>query len=211
MKVKTNSYQLNLKIAFIIEDGKLGGPQIYSFSLANYLSEKIETVLIIPKENSEAFQHKCDESSIKYHLLPITRITKELRPAFQYLLYSPFEIIKLIFLFRRGDTIIHAVGGSWQYKGAIAGRMAGVTVLWHLNDSYMPLFVRIIFKIMSGLASGYVMLQKRQKNYYKDYIKSDRYEITIPPLLIHLCSIPNWNIQMMKYYLNYLNLWLLVL
>ena len=76
--------------------------------------------------------------------------------------------------------MIYVSGGSWQFKGAIAGKLAGIPVLWHLNDSYMPLFIRIIFRMLSGLASGYVYASEKTKNYYKNYIKSDRYETIIP-------------------------------
>ena len=165
----------------ILEEGKIGGPQVYTMNLADYLSKSIDTIIIMPHENSEAFQQKCNDLALQYHFVQISRITKELRPALHYILYSPVEVLKLIFLFRREQfDLIYVSGGSWQFKGAIAGKLAGIPVLWHLNDSYMPLFIRIIFKIMSGLASGYVYASEKTKNYYKDYIKSDRYETTIP-------------------------------
>ena len=135
----------------------------------------------MPHENSEAFQQKCNDLALQYHFVQISRITKELRPALHYILYSPVEVLKLIFLFRREQfDLIYVSGGSWQFKGAIAGKLAGIPVLWHLNDSYMPLFIRIIFRMLSGLASGYVYASEKTKNYYKDYIKSDRYETIIP-------------------------------
>ena len=120
-------------------------------------------------------------TALQYRLVQISRITKELGPALRYILYSPWEVIKLIFLFRREQfDLIYVSGGSWQFKGAIAGKLAGIPVLWHLNDSYMPLFIRIIFRMLSGLASGYVYASEKTKNYYKNYIKSDRYETIIP-------------------------------
>ena len=78
-----------MRVAAILEEGKIGGPQVYTMNLADYLSKSIDTIIIMPHENSEAFQQKCNDLALQYHLVQISRITKELRPALHYILYSP--------------------------------------------------------------------------------------------------------------------------
>ena len=174
------SQESRLYVANIIEEGKIGGPQVRIIQVAKFLEKNVKTVVIMPQDSNE-FQQCCQSLGVPFQALPLSRITKELRPALHYILYSPVEVLKLIFLFRREQfDLIYVSGGSWQFKGAIAGKLAGIPVLWHLNDSYMPLFIRIIFRMLSGLASGYVYASVKTKNYYKDYIKSDRYETIIP-------------------------------
>ena len=83
---------------------------------------------------------------------------KEFRPALRYLIFTPWEIIQLVRLFRKEKfNVIHVSGGIWQFKGAIAGKLAGISVLWHLNDTNRPLLFRWIFGILSWLATGYAM------------------------------------------------------
>ena len=44
-----------LRVAATIEEGKLGGPQIYLMNVAKVLSDIVETVVIMPEENSLEF------------------------------------------------------------------------------------------------------------------------------------------------------------
>ena len=55
-----------------------------------------------------------------------------------------------------------------------------IPVLWHLNDSYMPRLFRCIFSILSGLATGYSYASERTKAYYSPYVKTGRFECTLP-------------------------------
>ena len=106
----------------------------------------------------------------------LSRITKEFRPALRYLIFTPWEIIQLVRLFRKEKfNVIHVSGGIWQFKGAIAGKLAGISVLWHLNDTNRPLLFRWIFGILSWLATGYAYAAERTKIYYQPYVYSKRF------------------------------------
>ncbi|SVD09323.1 uncharacterized protein METZ01_LOCUS362177, partial [marine metagenome] len=65
-------------------------------------------------------------------------------------------------------------------KGAIAGKLAGKKVIWHLNDTYLPWLFRKIFSLLSSLADGYIYASERTKNYYRPCIKSGKPEFVIP-------------------------------
>ena len=170
-----------MRIANIIEDGRIAGPQIGMIDLAKGIKDAVSTTVIMPTDNSDEFQSRCKLAGIEYKAMPISRITKEYKVAIRYVLFSFFEILRIRkFLKQGGFDLVHVSGGSWQYKGAIAGRLAGIPVLWHLNDSYMPSIFRRMFGMLSGLATGYAYASERTKTYYSPYIKAGRLEFTIP-------------------------------
>lgn len=65
-----------MRIANIIEEGKLGGPQVRICTVAEALRGRADTTVIMPAENSEAFQQRCDAQGVSYKVLPITRTTR---------------------------------------------------------------------------------------------------------------------------------------
>ena len=123
----------------------------------------------------------CLEQDIPFLTTSLTKITKESLPFLKFLCFSLWEIFKLATLFSKGNyNLIYACGGSWQFKGAIAGKLAGISVLWHLNDTYMPFLIRKVFGNLSCLACGYVYASERTKTYYAPYVSPNKFEFTIP-------------------------------
>lgn len=170
-----------LRVANIIEEAKLGGPQIRIVNVAYALQGKVETTVIIPRENSENFRNKLDRYNIKYKLFNLSRVTKEFKVAFRYLFFSWLETINLIRYFRKEKfDLIHVSGGSWQYKGVIAGRLAGIKVVWHLNDTSMPWIFRKIFFLLSNLPDAYIFSSQRTREYYKTLKRSNLPEFIVP-------------------------------
>ncbi len=170
-----------VRVANIIEEGKLGGPQTRIVMAAASLRERVETTVIMPVENSEAFRQQCDAAGVAYETLSITRITREWRVALRYLLFSVVEIVRLARLLKRSEfDLVHVSGGSWQFKGVIAGKLAGKKVLWHLNDTAMPAFIRRLFAITSRYADGFVFASERTRQYYRPLIREGKPEFVIP-------------------------------
>jgi len=170
-----------VRVANIIEEGKLGGPQIRIANVAEALSGHVDTTVIMPKENSASFRRRCEVLGVDYKAIHLNRITKEWKVALRYVLFFPFEILYLVRVFRRGNfDLVHVSGGSWQYKGVIAGRLAGCKVVWHLNDTYLPKLLQIVFKIVSPLADGFIFASERTKVYYSEIISKESREFVIP-------------------------------
>jgi glycosyltransferase involved in cell wall biosynthesis len=174
-----NIFNQVMRVAFIIEDGRIGGAQKYVISIAQLLVKKINVTLIIPKLNSKDLQDLCNAHSINYKLFPITYLTKEKIVALKYILFFIFEIYQLYKYFKSNVEIIYNCGGSWQYKGVLAGKLARKKVIWHLNDTYMPIYIRSIFGMLSPLANCFVHASRRTKEYYEPYIKSNVPEFVI--------------------------------
>jgi len=171
----------NVRVANIIEEGKLGGPQVRMAMVAAALDGRVDTTVVMPAENSDVFRQRCDALGVAYEILPISRITKEWRVALRYVLFSVVEIIRLASFLKRGQfDLVHVSGGSWQYKGVIAGKLAGKNVLWHLNDTAMPGFILRMFAVVSRLADGFIFASERTRRYYLPLMKEGKPEFVIP-------------------------------
>lgn len=170
-----------IRVANIVEEGKLGGPQIRIVVAAAAMMRNVETTVIMPNENSEAFRKRCDDEGIRYKAMPISRITTEWRVALRYVFFFIIEIARIVrFLKKEKFDLIHVSGGSWQYKGVIAGKIAGIKVLWHLNDTSMPKLFRYLFSVISRLADGFIFASERSKHYYGSLITSEKPTYVIP-------------------------------
>ena len=171
----------SLRVANIIEEGRIGGPQRRMVLVANALQGRVDTTLVFPRQNSLAFQKLCREHQVVYETLPLTRITKEWRVAIRYLFGSVFEVLRLAkYLRSQTFDLVHVSGGSWQYKGIIAAHLAGVPVVWHMNDTYVP---RLFYKLclfVSRLASGFIFASEASRAYYAELLGRDRPDSVIP-------------------------------
>ena len=170
-----------MRIANIIEEGKLGGPQVRMVRVAAALEGRAETLIVMPRANSGPFREMCEAHGVPYRAVPLTRITREWRAALAYLVLSPWEVIRLARLFRReGIDLVHASGGSWQYKAVIAARLAGIPAIWHLNDTAMPGWVRRLFRLVAPLASGFIFASRRSQDCYGDLVDAGRCQAVVP-------------------------------
>lgn len=169
-----------MRIANVIEEGKVGGPQVRMVRVAAALKLRMDTIIVMPGANSGPFRDLCGENGVIYRVLPLTRITKEWRTAVSYCMFSPYEVISLARLFRRLEVnVVHASGGSWQYKAVVAARFAKIPVVWHLNDTAMPGWVRRLFRIVSPLADGFIFASYRSQEYYGGAVGT-RPQVVIP-------------------------------
>lgn len=174
---------INLKVANIIEESKLGGPQIRMVRVAAAM-EDVDTLIIMPEVNSDAFQGLCEKYKVRYRQISLSRLTRELFPAVCYLLMSLFEVIRLAWLLRSEKVeLVHVSGGSWQYKGVLAAWLARKPVIWHLNDTNAPGLIRNLFRFVSRLADGFIYASNRSYDYYHELCPLGRSEHIIPSLV----------------------------
>ncbi len=160
------------KIAIIIEDGKVAGPQVYIHHISCAMKDTIDTTVICPKENSKAFQDKLNSCNIPFKTFHISCITKEIPVALRYIFYSIFEVLQLTFYLKKNQfDLVFGAGGAWQYKAVIAGKFAGTKILWRLNDSYIPYIFRKIFSFFSRMPDAYLFASECTKKYYTPFIK----------------------------------------
>jgi len=160
-----------IKVANIIEEGRLGGPQYRIVEVAGALKEKsIATTVIFPKLQSDSFCNLLQQKNITFKRLPLSRLSKNIRYLLRYIVLFPLELIVLtLHLSKERYDVVHVSGGAWQFKGVIAGKAAGAKVLWHLNDTSMPRLLRFLFSILARtFVDGLIVAGKRVKEYYLD-------------------------------------------
>ena len=171
----------NIRVANVIEEGRLGGPQVRIANVALALKPYLETTVVLPFDNSNLFMQKLDNFNINYKCLNLSRITKDFKVACRYVLFSIFEIYKLSKYFKKEKfDLIHASGGSWQYKAVIAAKLSNGKVVWHLNDTSMPWLFRKIFLLFSSFPDAYIFSSERTKIYYSHIILEQKMSFIIP-------------------------------
>jgi glycosyltransferase involved in cell wall biosynthesis len=172
-----------IRVANIIEEARIGGPQIRMLFIASALEKKFHTTIIFPKLNSSDFQKRCEAIGVKYIVSSLTTIRRNLINIVKYLILFPYEVISLSLKLKKNNfDIVHVSGGSWQYKGLLAAKLAGIKVVWELNDTYAPFIIKCVFFFLSHLANGFIYGSERTKEYYKKLVprKSTTFLIQSP-------------------------------
>ena len=171
-----------IRVANIIEEGRVGGPQKRIAMVASKISSQINTTIIIPKKNSDEFQSLCGKLNVKYLTSSLITIKRDFFSMISYLILFPYEVIKLSDLLKKNNfDLVHISGGSWQFKGILAAKLANIKVVWHLNDTCVPFIFKIIFKLLSPLAIGYIFSADSAKKYYEKYFNNEKPKFIIPP------------------------------
>ena len=175
-----------MKIANIIEDARVGGPQIRITQVAKKLKgTEYDTTILLPKADNSRFKQMLENENIKYKELPLHRLTKEKKYLIKFIIFFFYEIYVLYkYLKKERFDIIHVSGGSWQWKGVIAGKLAGCKVIWHLNDTKMPSYIKVIFKTLAKyFTDAFILAGNRVKEYYLDNLNIKKpYEIIPAPV-----------------------------
>ena len=155
----------------------MAGPQIYLFRLIKKL--QLDSRIIFPYSGKE-FKNLLDLNHLRNTQVYLSAPSIKMHKIVLYVLTFIPEIIYLTFyLFLSKENIIYIGGGAWQIKGVIAAKLSFKKVVWHLNDTSMPLIVRVIFFLLSRFADGFIFASKASKNYYSNLIP-DRPTAVIP-------------------------------
>ena len=158
-----------IKVASIILDGRFGGPQNQILQVSQRLKKYgIETTVIIPRKNSKTFHSKLVEKNIDVKKLSLHRLTKDKPHLIKWLLYFLPELTSLYrYLKRESVRLVHC-NTSWQIKGILAGKMARAKVIWHLQDTWTPHGIKMLFRLLAPLCDGFIVAGNRVKQYYLD-------------------------------------------
>jgi glycosyltransferase involved in cell wall biosynthesis len=157
-----------MRVANITEEGRYGGPQGRIVDVASRLPEHgIDPLVVCPSFDSERFRREMDEEGIEYVTTILHRLTREAPMLARYVAGFAPEIVHLARIFERENVELVHGNGSWQIKGMIAAKLAGVTTAWHLNDTNMPAPVRGVFHALAPtIADGFIAASKRTRRYY---------------------------------------------
>jgi len=157
-----------IKVANVIMEDRFGGPQARITAVAEKLkNDGIETIVIFPKTNSELFYNKLTERNIQTRRLGLHRLTKQKSHLIKYIMFFIPELLSLYKRVKKERVDIVHCNGSWQIKGVIAGKLAGIKVAWHLNDTLMPTFINIVFNFLAlHFCDAFITAGERVRAYY---------------------------------------------
>lgn len=175
-----------MRIINVTEDGRWAGAQARLAMVARELkAEGVESCVICPSENSAYFRSCLDEMAVYHVAVEMHRPTRRLKPLMRYLTrYAP-EVVRIKNVIERnGGELVHC-NGSWQTKGAIAGYLANVPVIWHLNDTGISRAIEAVFKgIGPILADAFIVSSSATRDHYltKTRLRKVPHRIIHPPV-----------------------------
>jgi glycosyltransferase involved in cell wall biosynthesis len=157
-----------LRVCNIIEEGRFGGPQARIVLVAEALKKYgVDTHVAYSRYDADKFSKKLAEKSVSSSALNIIRLSKERKVLIRYIFCFLPEVIRLYRFFRKENFDLVHVNGSYQFKGALAAKMAGIPVVWHLNDTGMITGIKkLCIFIAKYCASGFIVAGQRVYDYY---------------------------------------------
>jgi len=167
-----------LNICSIDEEGRYGGPQRRTVEVAKEIKKfGIRTTVFYSLYDSEKFKKELNNSNIKCKGIDIIRLSLEPRIFFRYLVTFFRDIIRLYSIIKNGNYDLVQINGTPQYKGVIASKLAGIPIVWIIEDTQMPFIIRNATRILARyFASGIIVTGKSVYDYYikKSIIKNKK-------------------------------------
>lgn len=157
-----------IRVANITEEGRYSGPPARIAAVAEKLNAQgIETWVFYPRRISERLANELQARGVSQAPMSLHRLTLYPPDLLMFVLLFPYEVWRLYRALReRRIDIVHC-NGSWQWKGMLAAKLAGIPAIWHLNDTGMPRPIRWIFRIIaSRCATAFIVAAKRTGEYY---------------------------------------------
>lgn len=145
-----------MQVINIQEEGRFAGPHKRMIEVANGLKPYgVETLLLFSEIDAEILRDKLEQSDVDYRLINLHKLTTNISQFLGYWILFISETIKLKNIIKEYKPDIIHVNGSWQWKGIIAGAWCRVPVVWHLSDTFMPWYIKIIFNGFKKWGSRY--------------------------------------------------------
>jgi len=81
-----------LKVINILEDARVGGPQLRVVSIAKKISDKIETTVVVPKYNSHRFKEMCVHTGVRCKIIDVSGLSRDYKKLFKYFIFFIYEV-----------------------------------------------------------------------------------------------------------------------
>lgn len=130
-----------MKIICFLFDPNVGGPTIRARAVYEILTspsqtDPLQVQVVFPRNDGPALSY-IQDAGLPARRLQVDKpvLPRKLAPFLRFAASSPVALWRLWrFLRRERPDVIH-VNGAFDVLPAIAGRLAGVAVVWHLNDT----------------------------------------------------------------------------
>ncbi len=166
---------MNIRVLNVVEEGRYGGPQNRILNVARRCrSQGIETVVVFPFQDSERFRLEAERHKVPIRRVKMHRLSKDPKAISTYVLTFPLEAYSLFRIIREEKAEIVHCNSSRQFKGVIAGWLAGKKVVWHINDTRSPTGIKSLFFLASFAADCFIAAGERVREYYFDIFPLNR-------------------------------------
>lgn len=158
----------HVRVCNVDEEGRFGGPERRIVQVARALhAYGVNTHVVYPILDSTTFGAFIVKNEIDSTRIGLTRLSKEPMTLAKYVFFFIVEVLRLVRFFRRHQFDLIHVNGSYQFKVAIAAKLAGMKMVWHLNDTMMNGLVRKLFGYLAvHCANGFIVAGDRVRDYY---------------------------------------------
>lgn len=157
-----------MQVCNVDEEGRFGGPERRIVLVAQELKRHgVDTHVVYPTMDSRRFADELARAGITNSPLNITRLSKEKKILVRYILFFPTEVWRLWSFFKKHRFALVHVNGSYQFKVAVAAKLARIPVVWHLNDTNMSgLVKKLSIVIASHCVAGFIVAGERVRDFY---------------------------------------------
>lgn len=148
-----------MRLLTVFHHPVFGGPQNQAARLNDaLLAAGIETTAVLPHDGAEAAE-RLASSGVDVVTMPLHRLraTRQLRDHAALLARMPEEIRGLRRLIREVDADVVQVNGLVNPHAAVAARLEGRAVVWQLQDTRAPRWLRAVCMPLVLLLSDVVM------------------------------------------------------
>ena len=157
-----------LKIAAVTEEGRFGGPQRWIATVSGKLKQfGIIQIAVFPFLDADRLDETLSRQGAMKRRISLYRPNNMKGDLIKFaLLFFP-ETYSLYKLFKEEDIDMVDCNHSWQFKGVIAGKLAGKKVVWHLHETSTPFFINIIFRFLAkNFADAFITAGETVRAYY---------------------------------------------
>ena len=154
-----------LRVLNVIAEGRIGGPQLRILRVAKELQKSgIETIVAIPKGQG-GFSRVLAEEGVPYREIPNfhrPRGTWNPAPHLRWGIHLSGAVRRLVRIIQEDEISLVHQNDAIHIQGAIAGKLAGRRVVWHINGMNYPLvyqgFKLLVYLLAdSVVASSYAI------------------------------------------------------
>ncbi len=160
-----------ITVLFFDHTALMGGGEVSLFNLVTHIDRsKIEPVVVLASEGE--LRDKLRAAGVEVHVLPlgesVTQVRKDSLSSARAISFAQVKQI-LVYIWRlrgfmraRGAQIVHANSLKADLIAALAARLCGVPVIWHVRDriaeDYLPPLAARAFRLLCRILPTFVIV-----------------------------------------------------
>lgn len=136
-----------VRVLNVLFDDRFGGSSKRVVQVAAALADRgIQTVLCLPEGDGNAAD-MAREAGVRAVRVPFERIPRPSDPkrVLRWVVRLPGDVRSFVALYRRERPDVAHVNGAFFLAPAVAAKLVGVPLVWHLNDTVLPRRVAPLF------------------------------------------------------------------